>query len=65
MPSSEVLKAYEGEKDSKQGRREDTALFDATLDGVNISDCSILSHCAFHVAVEGCDQLWWTANLFQ
>ena len=63
---SEGARQYEG--DSKQGGREDTALFDSALDGESVRECSVISHCAFHVAVKGCDhaqQLWWSADIFQ
>ena len=55
------MRQYEGEEDSKQAGREDTALFDFALDGESVLDCSVISHCAFYVAVKGCDhvqQLW-------
>ena len=65
---SEGVRQYEAEDDSKQGGREDTALFDPSLDEESVRDCFVISHCAFHVAVKGCDhaqQLWWTARIFQ
>ena len=33
---SEGVRQYEGEEDSKHGGREDTALFDSTLDGESV-----------------------------
>ena len=33
---SEGVRQYEGEENSKQGGREDTALFDSALDGESI-----------------------------
>ena len=57
------MRQYEGEEDSKQGGREDSA-----LDGESVRDCPVISHCAFHVALKGCDyaqRLLWTSDLFQ
>ena len=44
-----------GEEDSEQCGREDTALFDAALDGERVWNCSVISHDAFPVAVKGYD----------